>query len=73
MDENANVCWMETSQSWLVEEQFITAVGLPLNLDKNRNHSFYKQLTEIRAAAQRRADELPVWRDDKDSQEYLKS
>jgi hypothetical protein len=63
MDENANVCWMETSQPWLVEEQFVNTVGLPLNLDQNRNHSFHKQLTAIRAAAKRRADELPVWRD----------
>jgi hypothetical protein len=63
MEENAAVCWMETSQPWVIEADFIAATSLPLNLDQNHNHPFYASLTALRATAKRRADELPVWRD----------
>jgi hypothetical protein len=61
MGENAFVCWVETSQPWLLEAQVIGSVCLPLNLDRNRSHAFHATLSAVRRAAKRRADELPVW------------
>ena len=36
---------------WLLEEQVIRQVFLPLNLDKNSRHPFSSVLTELRRAA----------------------
>jgi GIY-YIG catalytic domain len=40
MAENAFVTWHPIAEAWLLEEQFIATVSLPLNLDQNRNHAF---------------------------------
>ena len=61
MAENAFVCWIETNQPWVVEEQFIASVCLPLNLDQNRSHAFHATLSGLRRAAKRRAEEMPTW------------
>jgi hypothetical protein len=60
MEENASVCWIETSQPWIIEAGFIAATSLPLNLDQNRNHPFHPALTKMRADAKRHADRLPI-------------
>ena len=61
MEQYAAVCWIETNEPWLVEKTFIASVNLPLNLDQNRGHVFHPALSELRRAAKRRANELPVW------------
>jgi hypothetical protein len=38
----------------------ISALPLPLNLDGNSRHPFFRQLKNIRAAAKDRARNLPV-------------
>ena len=61
LDRNARVCWMETSEPWLVEKELIRSACLPLNLDQNRAHPFHAVLSEIRRTSKRRADDRPVW------------
>jgi hypothetical protein len=60
MADNAFVTWVETERPWLAEQQLITSVNLPLNLDQNRQHDFHQQLTQVRADARRAARTLPV-------------
>jgi hypothetical protein len=59
MEANALVCWAPCAQPWVVEEQLIATVSLPLSLDQNRNHTFHAKLSAIRRDAKRRARELP--------------
>jgi hypothetical protein len=60
MDANAFVCWAECDEPWTVEEQLISTLSLPLNLDQNARHSFCSVLKAIRKEAADRARELPV-------------
>ena len=60
MSENALVSWVPCDRPWDVEHELIHQVDLPLNLDDNGHHAFHPSLTAIRAAALRRARELPV-------------
>jgi hypothetical protein len=60
MADNAFVTWIETERPWLAEQQLITSVNLPLNLDQNRQHDFHQQLTQVRADARMAARTLPV-------------
>jgi len=61
MEQQAAVCWIETNEPWLIEKTLISSGRLPLNLDQNRQHPFHPVLSELRQAAKRRANELPVW------------
>jgi hypothetical protein len=40
MADNAYVTWVETERPRSAEQQLITSVNLPLNLDQNRRHAF---------------------------------
>ncbi|MEW1829024.1 GIY-YIG nuclease family protein [Streptomyces sp. NPDC088196] len=60
MADNARVCWIERSEPWELESQFISRLDLPLNLDQNRHNAFHGQLKELRAQARLRARELPI-------------
>jgi hypothetical protein len=60
MGENAFVGWNEFAEPWLVEEELIRTVDLPLNLDQNRHHAFHAELTRLRAEQKARAKDLPV-------------
>jgi hypothetical protein len=60
MHENAFVCWAECDEPWIVEEQLISTLSLPLNLDQNARHPLCSVLKAIRKEAARRALELPV-------------
>lgn len=53
--ENARVCWVVCGEPWLVEEEAIAALWLPLNLDQNARHLFHSVLTAMRAEARQRA------------------
>ncbi|MEV8545035.1 GIY-YIG nuclease family protein [Streptomyces sp. NPDC051572] len=57
---NARVCWIERSEPWDLESQFISRLDLPLNLDQNRRNAFHSRLKGLRAEARRRARELPI-------------
>ena len=61
MSENALVTWAVHPQPWEPEKQLIGSVSLPLNLDQNRNHVHYGNLSALRRAAKQRARELPIW------------
>ena len=60
MAENALVAWVPCERPWEVEEELISVLDVPLNLDGNYRHPFHSVLTGIRSAAVRRAKELPV-------------
>lgn len=59
MASNARVCWLVHPEPWIVESELIACLDLPLNLDQNRNHTFYQHLSALRASARARARELP--------------
>jgi hypothetical protein len=60
MADNALVAWLEHAEPWVLEEQLIRSVSLPLNLDQNGHHAFHAALSAMRAAAKTRAQRLPV-------------
>jgi hypothetical protein len=60
MEENAFVVWMECDEPWLIEQQLISTVCLPLKLDQNSTNAFHSTLTELRRLARVRARELPI-------------
>ena len=60
MDQNAFVVWAVTPEPWVVEEELIKRISLPINLDQNRHHAFHAHLTELRGLAKERARQLPV-------------
>ena len=58
MAENALVTWQCCEQPWLREEQLISEVCLPLNLDQNGRNGFHAALSRVRSTARERAREL---------------
>jgi hypothetical protein len=60
MAANAFVAWQPIEAPWLLEEQLIRELSLPLNLQQNSRHPFHKRLSAIRSAARERARTLPV-------------
>ena len=50
MEENAFVTWVVRDEPWLLEEELIQKVSLPLNLQGNDRHPFYIRLKTIRKA-----------------------
>ncbi|MFZ4429495.1 MAG: GIY-YIG nuclease family protein [Phycisphaerales bacterium] len=61
MRQNALVGWIEHARPEELEEAAIARLNLPLNLEHNKQHEFYGQLSSLRAAARQRAKALPVW------------
>jgi hypothetical protein len=57
---NAFVCWDEYDKPRIVEDQLISTVSLPLNLDQNAHHPFCSVLKAIRKEAADQARELSV-------------
>lgn len=62
MNENAFVVWIERENPWELEQQLISTVCVPLNLDENRANEFHPVLTERRRLARIRARGLPIFR-----------
>ncbi|NCA72222.1 MAG: hypothetical protein EOM91_19540 [Sphingobacteriia bacterium] len=60
MAKNAFVTWVADPAPWVLEEQLIAGLSLPLNLDMNRGHPFGAALREARRRAKGRARELEV-------------
>jgi hypothetical protein len=57
---HARVSWVVYEQPELLERHLISALQLPLNLDQNKNHTFHRDLSEIRRLARKRADATPI-------------
>jgi hypothetical protein len=57
---NALVSWITDPQPWIVEEELIGYLDVPLNLRGGERKAFHPTLTAVRREATRRADELPV-------------
>jgi hypothetical protein len=62
MANNAYVVWAACEEPWLTEDQLISTVFLPLNLDQNRANCFHPVLSTLRRQAKMRAREMPIWR-----------
>lgn len=60
MAENALVTWTVDPEPWVLEEQLIGSLTLPLNLDMNSRHPFFQSLRKIRKQAKEVARELPI-------------
>jgi len=60
MADNALVSWMEHDAPWVLEEELIAALDVPLNLHGNAHNRFYRELKRRRAEAEHHARELPV-------------
>jgi hypothetical protein len=57
---HARVSWVVYKEPELLERYLITASQLPLNPDQNKNHVFYRDLSEIRRLARKRAEAAPI-------------
>ena len=55
MADHALVCWLEHSEPWLLERQFLQQLLLLLNLQGNVRNPLHEQLTRLRRQAQDRA------------------
>lgn len=71
LDKNAFVTWIEHETPWVLEEEAIKELSLPLNLKGNEHHPFHSSLTNIRKKAKEKARNLPIielacarWSDD---------
>jgi hypothetical protein len=60
MAENTRVVWHVCEEPWNVEEELISTLDLPLNLDQNRRHGFHPVLSQIRQEAKAKARVFPV-------------
>ena len=60
LQANAKVCWFEHDQPWVLEEELLTRLSLPLNLQGNSHHPFSTQLTGLRQEAKRAARDMPI-------------
>ncbi|MGY1829009.1 GIY-YIG nuclease family protein [Geodermatophilus sp. SYSU D01180] len=60
MADHASVSFVEHERPWELEDQLITTLDLPLNLDGNSRNAFHVELTRVRKQCVAAADALPV-------------
>lgn len=60
MAENALVSWIVDDEPWVLEENLIATLDVPLNLQGNAHNLFYPTLKSLRAEAEAIARNLPV-------------
>jgi hypothetical protein len=60
METNARVVWHVCEEPWKREEELISTLDLPLNLDQNSRHGFHPELSQIRREAKAAARALPI-------------
>jgi hypothetical protein len=60
MSENALVSWIVDDEPWVLEENLIAILDVPLNLQGNSHNLFYPTLKMLRAEAEAVARNLPV-------------
>ncbi|MGC5256782.1 GIY-YIG nuclease family protein [Gordonia sp. DT218] len=57
MAEHAFVSWTNRPEPWVLEDELIEKLDLPLNLMGNKANAFHPRLTAFREAAKRREGE----------------
>lgn len=60
MADNACVSWVVRERPWELEEELISTLDLPLNLQGNKHNQFHAVLTGVRARCVAQARALPV-------------
>jgi len=60
MGAHARVSYIAQLEPWLLEEELIASLDLPLNLDQNRHHPFHAELSRHRSEAKAEAGSLPI-------------
>lgn len=60
MSENALVTWIYLDKPWILEEELILKLFLPLNLDMNSRNVNHPIVSSARSEAKRIARELPI-------------
>jgi hypothetical protein len=60
MSDHANVCWIEHQEPWLLEQEMLNTISLPLNIQGNRDHPFSSALSAFRSKAKHLARQMPV-------------
>ena len=60
MEKNAYVFWVEHETPWELEEDLLSALSLPLNIQGNRSHPFAIELNRLRKEAIHNPRELPI-------------
>ena len=58
LNEHARISFFEIEQPWLYEETLIEELDLPINLEYNKKHPFYKSMKELRSIARKSAIEI---------------
>lgn len=60
MSQNAFVAWVTHDEPWVLEDELINSVSLPLNIQGNSHHQFQKTLSAFRSDARSTANDLPI-------------
>lgn len=60
MAAHARVCWVETSEPWVLESHLLKTQALPLNLDQNKHSGSHELVRAARARQRTEARRLPV-------------
>ena len=55
MDRNIFLVWKEMEKPWLLEEELLKELSIPLNLQGNEQHPFHPELSRIRSNAKNQA------------------
>jgi hypothetical protein len=55
MHRHVSISWVDLPSPRSLEEELISALDLPLNLEGNSRNAFHKTLTAVRAAAMAQA------------------
>ena len=61
MQDNAFVTWTEHDEPWVLEDELLHVLSLPLNIKGNRHHPFASELTKMRKQAIAKARETPIF------------
>ncbi len=59
MAEHALVSWVVHAEPWVLEEELIATLDVPLNLQGNAHNRFYSELKHLRVEAGQNARNLP--------------
>ena len=60
MSQNALVGWVTHDEPWLLEEELINSISLPLNIQGNSHNPFQKTLSAVRSDARTVARDLRI-------------
>ncbi len=60
MRDNAFITWIGHEEPWLLEDELLRTMSLPLNLKGNARHAFAATLSGLRRRANAHARELPI-------------